>query len=117
MSTTRIRIDPDNPATLPEGRSTFDPAVVDGTTESEIAMQQQEDDAEAMQDMARYDRAGFGGDWGSIRRSWRVASMCRRKRSVTGSRGEQGKRCPTATAYALLWVLDKAPGAALRVLT
>ena len=46
MSTTRIRIDPDNPATLPEGR--FDPAVVDGTTESEIAMQQQEDDAEAM---------------------------------------------------------------------
>ena len=54
MSTTRVRIDPDNPATLPEGR--FDPAVVDGTTEAEIARQQQEDDAEAMQDMARYAR-------------------------------------------------------------
>ena len=51
MNTTRVRIDPDNPATLPEGR--FDPAVIDGTKESEIAMQQQEDDAEAMQDMAR----------------------------------------------------------------
>ena len=29
MSTMRVRIDPDNPATLPDGR--FDPAVVDGT--------------------------------------------------------------------------------------
>ena len=51
MITTRVRIDPDIPATLPEGR--FDPAVVDGTTESEIAMQEQEDDAEAIQDMVR----------------------------------------------------------------
>ena len=54
MSTTRVRIDPDNSATLPEGR--LDPAMVDGTTEAEIATQQQEDDAEAMQDMARYAR-------------------------------------------------------------
>ena len=82
MSTTRVRIDPDNPATLPEGR--FDPAVVDGTTEAEVARQQQEDDAEAMQDMARY---------------------ARRVRAATGA------------ARALLRVLDKAPEAALRVLT
>jgi putative transcriptional regulator len=54
MSTTRVRIDPDDPATLPEGR--IDPAVVDGTTEAEIALQQQEDEDEAMQDMARYAR-------------------------------------------------------------
>lgn len=49
MSTTRVWIDPDDPSTLPEGR--IDPAVVDGTTEAEIAVQQQEDDAEAMQDI------------------------------------------------------------------
>ena len=51
MCTTRVRIDPNNPATLPAGR--FDPEVVDGTTEAEIERQQQEDDAEAMQDLAR----------------------------------------------------------------
>ena len=44
MSTTRVRIDPDDPATVPEGR--IDPAIVDGTTEAEIAMQQEEDEAE-----------------------------------------------------------------------
>ena len=54
MSITRITVDPDDPATFPKGR--FDPAVVDGTTEAEIAMQEQEDDAEAMQDAARYAR-------------------------------------------------------------
>lgn len=51
MSTTRVRIDPDDPATLPEGR--IDPTVVDGTTEAEIAVQEQEDEAQAMRDMAR----------------------------------------------------------------
>lgn len=45
MSTTRVRIDPDDPATVPEGR--IDPAIVDGTKEAEIAMQQEEDEAEA----------------------------------------------------------------------
>ena len=96
MSTTRVRIDPDNPATFPEGR--FDPAVVDGTTESEIAMQQQEDDAEAMQDMARYARR-IRRDWGSVRPSWRVASMCRRRRSATGSKGSAARRAPLAPCY------------------
>jgi len=54
MSTTRITVDPDDPATFPKGR--LDPAVVDGITEAEIVMQEQEDDAEAMQDAARYAR-------------------------------------------------------------
>ena len=61
MSITRITVDPDDPATFGKGR--FDPAVVDGTTEAEIAMQEQQDDAEAMQDAARYarqDRRGRG---------------------------------------------------------
>ena len=51
MSTTRIRIDPDDPSTLPEGR--IDPARVDSTSEAEIAMQEREDEAEAMQDMGK----------------------------------------------------------------
>jgi len=54
MSTTRVRIQPDDPATFPEGR--IDAAKVDGTTEAEIGLQQREDDADAMQDAARYGR-------------------------------------------------------------
>ena len=111
MSTTRVRIDPDNPATLPEGR--FDAAVVDGTTEAEIARQQQEDDAEAMQDMARYARR--------VRRRLGLSQVELARRidvpHETIRNWEQGKRCPTGAARALLRVLDKAPEAALRVLT
>ena len=51
MSTTLIRIDPDDPSTLPEGR--IDPARVDATSEAETAMQEREDEAEAMQDMGK----------------------------------------------------------------
>ena len=51
MSVTRVRIDPDDPGTLPPGR--VDYAVLDATTEEDIARQIREDDAEAMRDMAR----------------------------------------------------------------
>ncbi len=51
MSTTRIRIDPDDPATFPEGR--FDPAAVDATTEAEVALQERKDEAEAMANARR----------------------------------------------------------------
>ena len=54
MNTTRVRIDPDDPSTLPEGR--IDPARVDAATEEEIAAQEREDEDEALQDMARYAR-------------------------------------------------------------
>ena len=111
MSTTRVWIDPDDPSTLPEGR--IDPAVVDGTTEAEIAVQQQEDDAEAMQDMARYTRR--------VRRRLGLSQMEMARRidvpHETIRNWEQGKRCPTGAARALLRVLDKAPETALRVLT
>ncbi|MYC67994.1 MAG: helix-turn-helix domain-containing protein [Acidobacteriia bacterium] len=111
MSTTRIRIDPHDPAALPEGR--IDPVVVDATTEAEIALQQKEDDAEAMQDMARYARR--------IRRRLGLSQMELARRidvpHETIRNWEQGKRCPTGAARALLRVLDKAPEAALRVLT
>ena len=51
MSVTRVRIDPNDPGSLPPGR--VDYAVLDATTEEDIARQIREDDAEAMRDMAR----------------------------------------------------------------
>ncbi|MXW03406.1 MAG: hypothetical protein F4X59_14970 [Holophagales bacterium] len=54
MGTTRIRIQPGDSSTYPEGR--IDAAKVDGTTEAEIRLQQLKDDADAMQDAARYGR-------------------------------------------------------------
>ena len=111
MGTTRVRIDPNGAPTLPEGRIT--PAIVDGTTEAEIALQQQEDDAEAMQDMARYARR--------IRRRVGLTQVEFARRigvsHETIRNWEQGKRGPTGAARALLRVLDKAPETALRVLT
>ena len=111
MSTTRVRIDPDDPATFPEGR--IDPAVVDGTTETEIALQEQEDEAQAMQDMARYARR--------VRRRLGLTQVEFARRidvsHETIRNWEQGKRGPTGAARALLRVLDKAPETALRVLT
>ena len=111
MSTTRVRIDPSDPSTLPEGR--IDPARVDATTEAGIAAQEREDEEEAMQDMARYARR--------VRRrlglsqtelAWRIDVS-----RETIRNWEQGKRCPTGAACALLRVLDKAPEIALHVLT
>ena len=110
-STTRVRIDPDSPATFPEER--FDPAAADGTTEAAIAVQQQEDDAEAMQDMARYARRVrrcLGLSQVEVARRINVPHETIRNR-------EQGKRRPTGAAKALLRVLGKAPEMALRVST
>ena len=111
MSSTRVRIDPDDRVTFPEGR--IDPSLVDATTEAEIALQQKEDDAEAMQDMARHVRR--------IRRRLGFSQMelarCINVPRETIRNWEQGKHCPTGAERALLRVLDKAPETALRVLT
>ncbi|MYI68727.1 MAG: helix-turn-helix domain-containing protein [Boseongicola sp. SB0673_bin_14] len=111
MGTTRIRIDPDDPSTFPKGR--IDPAKVDATTEADIARQAREDDADAMQDMARYTRR--------IRRRLGLSQTELARRidvsPETIRNWEQGKRGPTGAARALLRVLDKAPETALRVLT
>ena len=111
MSTTRVRIDSDDPSTLPEGR--IDPAVVDATSEADIASQIQEDEDEAMRDMARYARR--------VRRRLGLTQVELARRidvpHETIRNWEQGKRCPTGAARALLRVLDKAPETALRVLT
>ncbi len=111
MSITCIKIDPDDPSTLPEGR--IDPARVDATTEAEIAAQEREDEEEAMQDMARYAR--------QVRRRLGLSQTELARRidvpHETIRSWEQGKHCPTGAARALLRVLDKAPETALRVLT
>jgi len=51
MSTTRITIDPDDPESWPEG--SVDYAVLDATTEEDLAAQQREDDAEVIRDIER----------------------------------------------------------------
>ena len=111
MGTMRMSIDPDDPSTLPEGR--IDPAMVDATTEAEIAEQAREDEEGAMQDMARYARR--------VRRRLGLSQTELARRidvsHETIRNWEQGKRRPTGAARALLRVLDKAPETALRVLT
>ena len=111
MSTVRARIDPSDPGSLPEGR--IDHAVLDSTTESDLALQQDQDDAEAMQDTARYARR--------IRKRLGLTQIEFARRidvpHETIRNWEQGKRCPTGAARALLRILDKAPESALRALT
>ena len=111
MSTTRVRIDPGDPSTLPGGR--IDPAKVDATTEAEIGAQEREDEDKAIQDMARYARRIRPRPGLSQTELARRIDVPRE----TIRNWEQGKRCPTGAARALLRVLDKAPETALRVLT
>ncbi len=110
MSTVRVTVDPDDPRTLPKGK--MDLAVVDATTEEQIALQQSEDDEEAMKDMARYARR--------VRRRLGLTQVELARRidvpQETIRNWEQGKRCPTGAARALLKMLDKAPETALHVL-
>ena len=111
MSRTRIRIDPDDPQSLPSGR--VDRAVLDATTEEDIALQARDDDAQAMQDMARFARR--------VRRRLGLTQVEFARRidvpHETIRNWEQGKRGPTGAARALLRILDKAPETALRALT
>ena len=108
---TRVRIDPGKPQDLPAGRVNY--AVLDGTTERDLALQQQHDDAEAMQDMAKFARR--------VRKRLGFTQQEFARRidvpQETIRNWEQGKRCPTGAARALLRVLDKAPETALLALT
>lgn len=110
MSRTRIVIDPDDPRTLPSER--VDYAVLDATTERDLALQQQQIDAEAMKDVAREARR--------VRRRLGLTQVELARRidvpHETSRNWEQGKRCPTGAAKTLLRVLDKAPETALRAL-
>lgn len=110
MRTVRVKVDPSDPASWPAGQ--VDWARVDATTEEDIARQQAEDDAEAMLEAARFARR--------VRRRLGLSQVeFSRRINVpldTIRNWEQGKRCPTGAAKALLKVLDKAPEAALSAL-
>ena len=54
MSVTRIRVDLDDPGTFPKGKVDFD--ALDRTSESDIAWQKLQDDADAARDALRHAR-------------------------------------------------------------
>lgn len=111
MATVRMKIDPNDPAFHALGR--IDEARVDATTEEDIARHIAEDEAEAMQDAARYARRvrnRLGLSQAEFSRRINVSLE-------TVRNWEQGKRSPSGAAQALLKVLDKAPETALAVLS
>lgn len=110
MKTVRMTIDPAVPASLAAGR--IDPARVDATTKADIAAHRAADDLEAVQDAAKFarrvrERLGLS----QAEFSQRIEVSLETIRNW-----EQGKRCPTGAAKALLKVLDRAPEAALAAL-
>jgi putative transcriptional regulator len=111
MKTVRVKIDPGSLASLPKGR--INKARLDATTERNIVGQKASDDAEAMQDTAKFTRR--------VRKRLGLSQLEFSHRidvSLETIRNwEQGKRRPTGAAKALLKVLDKAPEAALSALS
>ena len=111
MKTVRVKIDPASPASLPTGR--VDTARLDATSERDIAMQIAADDADSMQDAAKFARR--------VRKRLGLSQLEFSNRidvSLDTIRNwEQGKRSPTGAARALLKVLDKVPEAALSALS
>lgn len=110
MKTVQMMIDVQNPDSKPVGR--IDVKRVDATTEADIAKHQAGDDANAILDAAKFARR--------VRRRLGFSQAGFAERidvSLDTIRNwEQGKRCPTGAAKALLKVLDKAPEAALAAL-
>ena len=110
MKTVRVKVDFRQPATLPKGR--VDYSRLDATTEADLAVQQAEDDADAMQDAARFVRR--------VRRRLGLTQQeFARRIDVpldTIRNWEQGKRYPTGAAKSLLKILDRAPETALLAL-
>jgi len=106
-----VRINPSVPVSLALGR--VDPARVDATSEEDIAAHQAADEAEALQDAAKFARR--------VRKRLGLSQSEFSHRidvSLDTIRNwEQGKRRPTGAAKALLKVLDKAPDAALAALS
>ncbi len=110
MKTVRIKIEPQQTHGKRIGRVNI--AKLDTTTEGHIARQAAEDEAAAMQDAAKFARRvrrrlGFSQAEFATRIDVSLETI---------RNWEQGKRCPTGAAKALLKVLDKAPEAALAAL-
>ena len=110
MKTVRVKLDLATPTTLSKGR--VDEFRLDATTEEDIAQQLKKDELDALQDMAKFARR--------VRKRLGLSQLEFSHRidvSLDTIRNwEQGKRCPTGAAKALLKVLDKAPEAALSAL-
>ena len=111
MKTVHVKIDPELLSSLPKGR--INKAKLDATTERNTAEHKAADDAEAMQDAAKFARR--------VRKRLGLSQLEFSHRidvSLETIRNwEQGKRSPTGAAKALLKVLDKAPEAALSALS
>ena len=105
-----MTIDVQNLIAKPVGQ--IDAARVDVTNEADIAKHKATDDTEAMLDAVKFTRR--------VRRRLGFSKAEFAKRidvSLDTIRNwEQGKRSPTGAAKVLLWVLDKAPQAALAAL-
>lgn len=107
---TRINIRMAPPVSLPKGR--VNKRLLDATMEDDIATQQKQDDAEAMQDAAKFARR--------VRKRLGMTQLefsnCIEVSLETIRNWEQGKRCPTGAAKALLKVLNKTPEIAMMAL-
>jgi putative transcriptional regulator len=110
MKTVRMTIEVRSPKAKSAGR--IDARRVDATSQADIARHKAADEADAMLDAAKFARR--------VRRrlGFSQAEFAQRiDVSLDTIRNwEQGKRCPTGAAKALLKVLDKAPEAALAAL-
>ena len=110
MKTERMRIDPAALAARTAGR--VDPGRLDATTEADIVRHAAADEAQAMQDAARFARR--------VRKRLGLSQAELSDRIdvplETIRNWEQGKRSPTGAAKALLKVLDRAPEMALAAL-
>lgn len=110
MKAIKMTIDAMDIVSLPEGR--IDVSRLDATSEADITVQMAVDDADALQDAAKFARR--------VRKRLGLSQAEFSHRidvSLETIRNwEQGKRCPTGAAKALLKILDKAPEAALAAL-
>lgn len=110
MKIVHVKIDPVSLAGLPKGR--VNEARLDATSERDIILQTAADNAEAMQDTAKFTRrVRMRLGLSQLEFSQRIDVSLETIRNW-----EQGKRRPTGAAKALLKVLDKAPEAALSAL-
>ncbi len=111
MKTTRVKIDLNRASSLPKGR--VDKRRLDATTEREIVLQQKADDVDGLLDAAKFARR--------VRKRLGLTQLEFSNRIDvpldTIRNWEQGKRCPTGAAKALLKVLDKSPESALLALS
>ena len=111
MKSIQVKMHKDGQPNLPQGKVNL--ALLDATSEKDIARQQRADDIEASMDAAKFARR-------VRRRIGLTQSEFSQKIDVsieTIRNWEQGKRSPTGAAKALLKMLDRSPELALIALS